>query len=591
MVYSLRFSGRIPFLSISLLLASCYAGAGDGDGGGDGATSSGGGDDVDIPVPEVPSSCEGFDAQDVSSPDVSIAGADCNEDAIRAAVEAGGVVHVECPDAPVVFSSHMVVRNDTVLDGAGVTVLDGGGQTRLLTKLSGPDLHVQNITLQNGQAPEALGDPQVTQANWFDWAGGAIVSQGHLSGTSVGGVLYGKNLVCRDNATGANSRDPETNQILDTGTGGCVFAFHSRFHCDECDLSGNRATLGGAIGSLGSKIQLTNSTCANNAARFDASTNDNQGFGGCHYQDGTETAPGEDETNYVHFCGNYFGGNNADSSGGAVSLFYRQNTITSFQFLRNVVEANSSGDGGTPNQSGGGLYVFVDPNTQIPWAPDEGPDEFLVSGNAFIENSTETLGGGAAIFNIWLTATRFDNNLFLRNEVRTTDQSTGGGGGLGLIGAFFDLEHNTFVGNRANNWAGGITLGAGGVALRNNLFFDNTAPVNMDGQISASEHVNWVLDETDDGEDQGFLVFASGGNLFTPSMTEGGAPRPSPGAAVLDEDPGVGELVREGFPYYLPLNPGSPAIDAGMELDTVEVDMRGQPREGAPDIGAVEAVD
>lgn len=581
MIHSHENALRIPFLAVLAVSLACGSNAGgDEEGGGH----------MHLPVPEIPESCEGFAAQDVSAPDVTITGADCNEEAIRSAVEAGGTIRVECPDAPVVFTEQMVVSRDTVLDGAGVTVLDGGGTTRLLFKQSGPDLYLQDITIVRGQAPEALGNSEVDQANWFDWAGGAILVQGHQVLERVGGGLFAKNLVCRDSATGSSTRDPVTGQILDTGTGGCVYVFHSRFHCDGCELTGNRATNGGAVGSLGSKIQLTNSTCVGNEARYDASTNDNQGFGGCHYQDGTETAPGEDETNYVHMCGNYFADNHVDASGGAVSIFYRQGTITSIAQVSNVFEANTSGESGELYQSGGGLYVFVDPNTRLDWAPDEGPDTFVISGNAFIDNSSEYFGGGASIYNIWDTATRFDNNLFLRNEVRTRDQSTGGGGGLGLIGAFFDLEHNTFVGNRANNWAGGISMGDGGVALRNNLFFDNSAPTTMgDSSMSPSEHVNWRLDESDDGQPNGFLVYASGGNLFTPSTTPSGSPRPTPGAAVLDQDPLLGELDRSGFPYFLPLPTNSPAVDAGMELDTVDVDMRGVARTGLPDIGAVEA--
>ena len=178
---------------------------------------------------------------------------------------------------------------------------------------------------------------------------------------------------------------------------------------------------------------------------------------------------------------------------------------------------------------------------------------------------------------------------FVGNEVRTTDQSTGGGGALGLVGAFFDLEHNTFVGNHAANWSGGIALGAGGVALRNNLFADNSAPVGQGLPAAPTEHVNWSLDERDDGNDQGFLVFASGGNLFFPATLSDGQPRPTPGAAVVDVDPRVGDLVRDdGFPYYLPLAPGSPAVDAGMPLDTVDLDIRGTTRTAPPDIGAYE---
>lgn len=577
---------RISFLALPVAalasLPGCFFGLGD-EGGGD---EEGG---TEYPIPQIPQVCEGFAAQDVTSPTVTITGADCNEAAIRAAVEAGGIVRVECPEAPVVFSAQMVVTRDTVLDGAGVTVLDGGGATRLLFKRTGVTLHVQDITLQNARAPEALGDASVTQANWFDWAGGAILAQCHDDTQSVGGALYGKNLVCRDSATGSHTRDPDNGQILDTGTGGCVYSFTCTFHCDECEFVDNRATNGGAIGTLGGKIQLTHSSCVGNEARYDASTNSNRGFGGCHYQDGTETAPGEDETNYVHMCGNYFADNHSDDSGGAVTLYYRQATNTSVAFVHNVFEANVAGESGGLYQGGGGVYVYVDPETKIPWAPDVGPDQLVVSGNAFVDNSAEYLGGGAAIYNIWQTAVRFDNNVFVGNEVRTTDQSTGGGGGLGLVGAFFDLEHNTFVRNRAGNWAGGIALGAGGVALRNNLFVENTAPVAQGMASAATEHVNWQLDERDDGQDQGFLVFASGGNLYHPATLSDGQPRPTPGAALVDTDPSVGELVRDdGFPYYLPLSASSPAIDAGIALDTVDVDMRGRTRTGTPDIGAVE---
>ncbi len=579
----------VPTLSLALLglLASCQLGAGNGDDGDDAGEADGDdGDDGEFPTPEVPASCEGFEAQDVSSPAVTISGDDCNEDSIRSAVEAGGTVLVRC-ETPVVFTSQMVVRTDTVLDGSGVTVLDGGGTTRLVMKQPGPTLHLQNITLQNARAPDALGNAEVTQANWFDWAGGAILAECHGQ-DNPGGALYGKNLICRDNATGANTRDPDTGQILDTGNGGCLYSFTCAVHCDQCEFTNNRATLGGAIGTLGAKTELTNSTCVGNEARFDSSSNDNQGFGGCYYQDGTETAWGEDETNYVHMCGNLMADNHADMSGGGISLFYRQATRTSVSFVSNVFEANSAGDAGGLHQGGGGIYIFVDPTTKIPWAPDVGQDALVISSNAFIDNSAEYIGGGALIHNVWETPTRFDNNLFLRNEVRTTDQDTGGGGALGLVGTFFDLEHNSFIQNRAANWIGGITLGAGGVALRNNLFFENTAPSAMGQPGVPSEHVNWVLDEQDDGQHNGFLVFASDGNLFFPSSTPQGEPRPSPGATVM-QDPQLGELVRDGFPYHVPLMAGSPAIDAGVELTTVDVDMRGQPRDAAPDIGAVES--
>ncbi|MEM6995123.1 MAG: choice-of-anchor Q domain-containing protein [Myxococcota bacterium] len=566
------------------------AGAADSESGDAGDDDGGDGGDDGPPIPPVGLVCEGSDETDVSGADATISGGDCNETAIAAAVEAGGIVVLDCPE-PVVFTREMVVTSDTVIDGSETTVLDGGGTTRLLTKRSGAWLHLQHITLQNGQAPEALGDGSVTQANWFEWAGGAINAQCHDNASAVGGGLTGKNLTCRDNATGSHTRDPETQQILDTGNGGCAYLFACEFQCDECEFSNNRATNGGAIGALGAKAKLTNSTCVGNEARRDESTNDNQGCGGCWCQDGTETGPGEDAQNFVHLCGNVFANNRADDNGGAVSLFYRQQTHTSIRFERNSCQGNESGLSGEADKGGGCFYTFVDPDTKIPWAPDVGPDEFVFSGNAVYENSTHHLGGGAALFNIWNTAVRFDNNVFLRNEVRTTDQSSGGGGALALVGTFFDLEHNSFVGNTAANSIGGVIQGAGGSALRNNLFVNNSSPIPSNGpSISMAEHVNWVLDETDDGNDMGFLVFASGGNLFFPVRADPGGERPTPGAAVT-EDAQVGMLVTDdGFPPYLPIPNGSPAVDAGVPTMTVTHDMRGVPRDDAPDIGAFEAM-
>lgn len=562
-----------------------------GEGSGDDGSSGGSGDDGELPPlpPETSGVCEGLEARDVSQPSAVLEGADCNEAAIRSAVAAGGTIVVRCPDAPVTFTAEILITHDTVIDGAGLTVLDGGGTTRLLHKRPGPDLHLQNITLQHGQAPEALGDPEVTQANWFQWAGGAILAECHDDSVSVGGGVYGKNLVCRDNATGSHTRDPDTGQILDTGNGGCIYSFTCTFHCDECDLSNNRATSGGAVGTLGGKTRITQSRCAANEARYDASSNDNQGCGGCYCQDGTETAPGEDDVNYVELCGNVLADNHSDRDGGAVSLFYRQHTNTRFAFERNECRGNTSAEGGELYGGGGCLFVYVDPTTKIPWAPDEGPDGFVVAGNAFIGNSTEYLGGGAAIYNIWDTEVRFENNLFLENEVRTSDQSTGGGGGLGLVGTYFSLVHNTFAGNVAHNWAGGVQLGAGGIELHNNLFFENYGPLVLGDLImSPSEHVNWKLDESDDGQDTGFLVFASAGNLYFPSVTLSGEPRPSPAAVVLDQEPRLGELTADSFPAYVPLLAGSPAVDAGTAVPGVTVDMRGEPRDAAPDIGAYE---
>ena len=51
----------------------------------------------------------------------------------------------------------------------------------------------------------------------------------------------------------------------------------------------------------------------------------------------------------------------------------------------------------------------------------------------------------------------------------------------------------------------------------------------------------------------------------------------------------MSELVTEVFPAVVELMSGSPAIDAGVPLETVDVDILGTPRGATPDIGAFEA--
>ena len=51
-------------------------------------------------------------------------------------------------------------------------------------------------------------------------------------------------------------------------------------------------------------------------------------------------------------------------------------------------------------------------------------------------------------------------------------------------------------------------------------------------------------------------------------LAESGEPRPAPAAVVTDQDPRLGQLVEDAFPPYLPLLAGSPAIDAGVPIDS-----------------------
>jgi hypothetical protein len=94
-------------LACSLLVIGCTHDAAEDDEGG---SAEGGHHDI----PDVPRDCEGFDAQDVSAPTKTISGGDCNETAIRTAIEAGGTIVIDCPD-PVAFTSQITIGSDTTI--------------------------------------------------------------------------------------------------------------------------------------------------------------------------------------------------------------------------------------------------------------------------------------------------------------------------------------------------------------------------------------------------------------------------------------------------------------------------------------------
>lgn len=539
-----------------------------------------------VEIPDIRAFCEGVTPVDVSSPDVTIADGNCNQGAIRNAIEAGGLIVINCPDE-VTFNSEIQITQDTVIDGSGVSILSGGDTTQLITKRPGPDLTIQNITLQNGQAPQDTGSADST--NWFNWGGGIVNVLGH----NEGGNFTAYNVQFLNGVSAGHDVGEGAGQILDTGNGGALFLFWvQNARIDRCTFDNNSGVNGGAVASLGSRVNITNSVFSNNEALPKGNpANENQGFGGAFYVDGTEQGEGLTD-NFIVLCSNQFVNNLAEDAGGAVSLFSRGSTDTDIILNRNSFASNQAGLDGTTVGQGGGLYYFRAANVDHPNYDDVGPDTFFMTENLFQENSAINVGGGVSFQNLYASlgqgfAGEISNNTFYANSVTYDGGGVNDGGYGGAVfglGIYVDFLHNTFADNTSNNREAGLHLGSSGdengAALINNIFYNHIAANGGGEGVPRQIHVSGSLNSFVSD----FNADLHQGNLYFPDANQ------TPGAAVV-ADPLLAALADNGgATSTMALGAGSPAINAGVVVpDLPLIDQRDLPRDdGSPDIGAFE---
>lgn len=300
----------------------------------------------------------------------------------------------------------------------------------------------------------------------------------------------------------------------------------------------NRAVSGGAIDNLLSELTIVNSTFVDNEAIAG---------GGAVYDDGASEDTDDDVGGTISICGSRFEGNTTLGTGGAVYLYaYYPDRfiINQCSFVGNSVER-------PPDESalGGALRT--------------GHAPLQLSNSLFSGNHADVHGG--AYWTDGAYPVTIDNCTFYRNDAGVEGEEGGYGGALS--GFNMQLSNLTFVENHAEFSGGAISSEGEEFTLNNCVFLNNTSS-NPWGQgqtcvheIPGQHNLQWPAPEDSD------------------SLC-------SSDAAVAD--PVLGELSDNGGPTLsIPLLEGSPARDAGDGCS--EFDQRGEPRQGACDLGAFEA--
>lgn len=234
---------------------------------------------------------------------------------------------------------------------------------------------------------------------------------------------------------------------------------------------------------------------------------------------------------------------------------YATNGINSIS--NNILSENAA-------SQGGGIYTFLGTHT--------------LKNNSFSANSATFQGGGFY--------TRSGTNVLLNNKL--LGNSAEYGGGIFLYVSTNNLTNNIISGNSATIRGGGIGTFAGTNSLINNSLSGNTA--NEAGAIFSESAVNFTITNN--------IIWGNSSGILSPfispvvsySIVQGDGVYP--GTGNLNVDPQFVEqpTIALGTMGNLRLKVGSPAIDAGIVIGTLDTDLDGNTRPAGSwyDMGAYE---
>ncbi len=470
-----RAASLVRGILTTLLLAGACSGR-DGTGAPNDATVDGGqsdkdadqtwdgGTNADASVPMETGCHDALDLADTSHPDHVVGDGSpdsCTAAALANAVSQGGVITFDCGPDPVTITvtQAMEIQTDTVVDGAGLVTLNGGGSSRLFEIPSSfdrgsPLLTVQRLAFQSGEA-HASGDDT-------ERGGGAI--------WSLGGSLHIIECSFFDNHAPARGQDIAGGAVYNVGRGETVVV--------RSVFSGNSASNGGALGVLHSNLVIQDSTFDSNAATGSGGNPGDGGCGGAIYSDGTS----QDET----MCGLVITHNQGGAIGGGVFRVSndRQGAM--------VIQLSTIADNRVPDadtSQAGGMYI-------------QGVDLTLVD-STLARNQAK---GAGALFIGPGTTMNLTNVTIAEN---LASSSLAGGIFISSDSVTGRIRNCTFARNKAPGDVAfaAATVGGGDVVLQNTIFEGQEVgngwnPITCRNQFQeGGGNIQWPVERSGGGSD------------------------------------------------------------------------------------------
>jgi hypothetical protein len=551
----------------------------------------------------------------------------CQEANLRAAIQAGGWVSIDC-NGTINLTGSINITKNVILDARNVNMtISGSNAVRLFYIGSGSSFSATNLTLANGSCI-VTNNPMPADAGAIYNDGGMVSLTGctltnnsaqspYIGGFSRGGAIFNNggtlllyNSSLSDNAVFGGSGPISLGQNGGSGYGGALFTTNGSVSIINCLVYTNLCTeaggpnsvcFGGAMFVASGTLTISNSTFANNLSLGGISPPTGGPVGaGTAYGGALAAASGHVTIDYSQFTGNTAKGGDASghtpeagANGGAIynsaimmaeSSTFSGNQTLSGNLAYNFGDTSYKGSNGY----GGAIYnagTFSLSRSSVYSNYTRGGTVVGFFGG--IANGGDGLGGG--IFNAsQLTAT--NSTLALNTAIAATgspfNPSAGGPGtnGNALGGGVFNAAGATSI------WMN-VTI-ASNLCIASGTGFAGTNGFSQGAQV-ANSNSNGVL------ELHNSIIAYGGtnGNAFGPitdlgfNISSDGSANFQSGASYNYTDPQLGPL-QNNFGPTLTMNllPSSPAIDFGDGVGAPPTDQRGFPRPNGAgvDIGAVE---
>jgi predicted outer membrane repeat protein len=320
----------------------------------------------------------------------------------------------------IAVTSAIQVTKATVVDGAGLVTLDGGGENQIFRVASNNSLSVRNLRFINGKSPankEADGIGGAVSGNW-------------RSKVEVIGCTFENNTAARGGGAVA------------VWTGSSLTIVGSQF-------TGNVSWYGGAVYSLLSPLQVVNSAFTDNSTTLQ----DGFGDGGAIGTDGASESPSDTEGGTIRICGTTIQGNQGNGSGGGAYLWMYppdRAIIEKTTIASNAVVKNATGNGAI----GGAMRISN--------------GDIVIKDSSFLSNTS--IGNGAGLYLDCAPACAITNTTFYANK-----NTEGWGGAIfsGTSSGKIDMNNVTFANNAQQKTAGNATFGGAVWTINNSIFLDN----------------------------------------------------------------------------------------------------------------------
>jgi hypothetical protein len=554
----------------------------------------------------------------------------CNEANLRAAIQAGGWVSINC-NGTIILTNTINITNDVILDATGVSfALSGGNELRQFYVEPGAMLSATNVVLEDGS---------VTLTNTTA-DGGAIYNDG-------GFVTLVSCTLTNNNAQSISPTMPF--EPMGLARGGAVFNNGGTLTLETCSVSDNAVVggvpdythlrpvggqgFGGAIFATNGSVTIANCLFSSNFCTAQGGIN-GECLGGAAYLAANSVLISESTfTNNLALGGSYPNGTlspplPAPAYGGALATISGTVVIDLCQFENNMAEGGP-GFQGQLSASGFGGAVYSTCALTVESSSFSGnqalPDNVTYDGPF----SSPIPGGyGGGLFNageaILDRCSIYSNYVEGGSPVASEDFGPANGGD-GLGGGIFNagaiaITNCTIALNTAlagSGTGGGFTfpLGTNGNALGGGLFNSTNANCTLMNDTIANNYciangpeflgTNGLAAGVQIANTNGTLqlintIIAYGGtngNAYG-TITDDGYNISSDGTAQLFggssynfTDPLLGPLANYGGPTLcMALLPDSPAIDNADPSDFPSTDQRGfvRPIGNGPDMGAYE---